>query len=74
MKKSEFFIGNFHFLEMKLSIYLNRRVFVMYRVFNYFKHHVYYVSINNFIYYVSINDFLKQHVYNNMLFISLIVD
>ena len=29
-------------------------VTVMYRVFNYFKHHVFYVSINNF---------LEQHVY-----------
>ena len=46
----------------------------MYRVFNYFKHHIYYVSINNFIYYVSINNFLEQHVYNNMLFMSLILD
>ena len=45
----------------------------MYWVFNYFKHHVYYVSINNFIYYVSINNFLEQHVYN-MLFMSLILD
>ena len=40
----------------------------MYEVFNYFKHHVYYVSINKFIYYVSINNFLEQNVYNNMLF------
>ena len=46
----------------------------IYRVLNYFKHHVYYVSINNFIYYVSINNFLEQHVYNNMLFMSLILD
>ena len=38
---------------------------VIYRVFNYFKHRVYYVSINNF---------LVQYVYNNMLFISLILD
>ena len=43
-------------------------------VFNYFKHHVYYVSINNFIYNVSINNFLEQNVYNNMLFMSLILD
>ena len=44
------------------------------RVFNYFKHHVYYVSINSFIYYVSKNNFLEQHVYNNMVFTSLILD
>ena len=43
-------------------------------VFNYFKHHVYYVSINNFIYYISLNNFLEQHVYNNMLFMFLILD
>ena len=48
--------------------------FVIYSVFSYFKHHVYYVSINNFIYYVSVNNFLKQHIYNNMLFMSLILD
>ena len=42
-------------------------------MFNYFKHHVYYVSINNFIYYVAINNFL-EHVYNIMLFMSLILD
>ena len=47
---------------------------VIYRVFNYFKHHVYYVSINNFVYYVSINNFPEQHVYNNMLFMSLVLD
>ena len=46
---------------------------VIYRLFNYFKHHVYYVSINNFIYYVSINNFLEQHVDNNM-FMSLILE
>ena len=40
---------------------------IMYRVFIYLKHHVYYVSINSFIYYVSKNNFLEQHVYNNML-------
>ena len=39
--------------------------FAIYRVFSSFKHHVYYVSIN---------DFLKQHVYNNMLFMSLILN
>ena len=27
-----------------------------------------------FIYYVSINNFLEQHVYNNMLFMFLILD
>ena len=47
---------------------------VIYRVFNYFKHHVYFVSINNFIDYVSINNFLEQHVYNKMLFMFLILD
>ena len=53
----------------------NLRIYcVIYRVFSYFKHHVYYVSINNFIYYDSINNFLEQHVYNNMLFMSLILD
>ena len=41
---------------------------VICRVFNYLKHHVYYVSINSFIYYISKNNFLEQHVYNNMLF------
>ena len=46
----------------------------IYRVFNYFKHHVYYVSINSFIYYVSKNNFLEQHVYNNMLLMFLILD
>ena len=30
-------------------------------MFNYFKHHFYYVSINSFIYYVSVNNFLEQH-------------
>ena len=44
------------------------------RVFNCFKQHVYYVSINSFIYYVSKNDFLEQHVYNNMMFTALILD
>ena len=43
------------------------------RMFNYFKHHVYYISINSFIYYVSKNNFLEQHVYNNM-FMFLILD
>ena len=43
-------------------------------MFNYFKHHVYYVSINSFIYYVSKNNSLEQHVYNNMLFMSLSLD
>ena len=47
---------------------------VMYRVFIYLKHHVYYVSINSFIYYVSKYNFLEQHVYNNMMFKSLILD
>ena len=43
---------------------------VIYRMFNYLKHHVYYVSINtcSFIYYVSKDKFLELHVYNNMLF------
>ena len=36
---------------------------VIYRVFNYLRHHAYYVSINSFIYYVSKNNFLEQHVY-----------
>ena len=53
---------------------LHKSFFSLKKVFNYFKHHVYYVSINNFIYYVSINNFLEQHVYNNMLFMSLILD
>ena len=44
------------------------------RVFNYFKHHVHNVSINSFIYYVSKNNFLEQHVYNNMLFMFLILE
>ena len=44
------------------------------RMFNYFKHHVNYVSINSFIYYVSKNNFLEQHVYNKMLFMFLILD
>ena len=39
-----------------------KRGSVIYRVFNYLKHHVYYVSINNFIYHVSINNFLEYHV------------
>ena len=46
----------------------------IYRVFIYLKHHVYYVSINSFIYYVSKNNFLEQHVYNNMMFTSSILD
>ena len=33
-----------------------------------------YVSINSFICYVSKNNFLEQHVYNNMLFMSLSLD
>ena len=49
-------------------------VTVIYRVFIYLKHHVYYVSINSSIYYVSKNNFLEQHVYNNMMFTSLILD
>ena len=49
-------------------------IFLYNRVFNYFKHHVYYVSINSFIYYVSKNNFLEQHVYINMLFMFLILD
>ena len=56
------------------SFFSLKRGSVIYKVFNYFKHHVYYVSINNFIYYVYINNFLEQHVYNNMLFMSLILD
>ena len=56
------------------SFFSLKRGSVIYRVFNYFKYHVYYVSINNFIYHVSINNFLEQHVYNNMLFMSLILD
>ena len=44
------------------------------RVFNYYKQHVYYVSINNFIYHVSKNNFLEWHVYNNMLLMSLVLD
>ena len=43
-------------------------------MFNYLKHHGYYVSINSFIYYISKNNFLEQHVYNNMLFMFLILD
>ena len=51
-----------------------KRGSVIYRMFNYFKHQVYYVSINRFIYYVSKNNFLEQHVYNYMLFMFLILD
>ena len=51
-----------------------KKIMLYNRVFNYFKHHVYYVSINSFIYYVSKNNFLEQHVYNNMLFMFLILD
>ena len=58
---------------LRKSFFSLKRGSVIYRVFNYFKHHVYYVSINNFIYYVSINNFLEQQVYNNM-FMSLILD
>ena len=47
---------------------------VIYRVFIYLEHHVYYVSINSFIYHVSKNNFLEQHVYNNMMFMFLILD
>ena len=47
---------------------------VIYRVFNYLKHHVYNVSINSFIYYVSKNNFMELHVYNYMLFMSLSQD
>ena len=35
------------------------RVVLYNRVFNCFKQHVYYVSINSFIYYVSKNNFLE---------------
>ena len=46
------------------------------RVFNCFKQRVYmyYVSINSFVCCVSKNGFLEQHVYNNMMFMSLILD
>ena len=57
----------------KSFLSLKRRS-VIYRVFNYLKHHVYYVSLDSFIYFVSKDNFLKQHVYNNMLFISLSLD
>ena len=48
----------------KACLFINPVIFdVLYnRVFNYFKHHVYCVSINSFIYYVSKNSFLEQHV------------
>ena len=76
-KYQNFYLKNFHFLVVKCSVYLNRRVFIMYRdfrasrlstwfstmlynrVFNCFKQHVYYVSINSFIYNVSKNNFLE---------------
>ena len=51
-----------------------KRRSVIYRVFNYLKHHVYNVSVDSFIYFVSKNNFLERHVYNNMLFISLSLD
>ena len=41
------------------SFFSLKRGSVIYRVFIYLKHHVYYVSINNFIYYVSKNNFLE---------------
>ena len=50
----------------KFFFSLKRGSFI-YRVFNYLKHHVYYVSIKSFIYYVSKNNFLEQHVYNNII-------
>ena len=52
-------------------VYFTRRfvLSVIYRVVNYFMHHVYYVSINNLFYYVSINNFLEQHVYNNVVYV-----
>ena len=50
------------------------RILLYNRVFNCFKQHVYYVSINSFIYYVSKNNFLEQNIYNNMMFTSLILD
>ena len=56
------------------SFFSLKRGIVMYRLFNYLKHHVYYVSINNIIYYVTVYNFLEQRVYNNMLFMSLILD
>ena len=53
----------------------SKHLYLLYnRVFNCFKQHVYYVSINSFIYYVSKSNFLEQHVYNNMMFTSLILD
>ena len=62
------------FLIFSQSDYFIQIVVLYNRVFNYFKRHVYYVSINSFIYYVSKNNFLEQHVYNNMMFTSLILD
>ena len=55
------------------SVIVSVVVIVIYRVFIYLKHHVYYVSINSCIYEVSKNNFL-EHVYNNMMFTSLILD
>ena len=51
------------------SFFSLERGSVIYRVFNYFKHHVYYISVNNFIYYVSINNFLEQHGYDNVVYV-----
>ena len=41
------------FILHSTPIFLIHYVTGIYRVFIYFKHHVYYVSINSFIYYVS---------------------
>ena len=51
------------------SFFSLKRGSVIYRVINYLTHHVYYVSINNYLY-----NFLEQYVYNNMLFMSMILD
>ena len=57
------------------SFFSLKRGSVMCRVINYLSIMlVYYVSINNIVYFVSLNNFLEQHVYNNMLFMSLILD
>ena len=64
-----------HFLVNSVSKSVSNLCVVLYnRVFNCFKQHVYYVSINSFIYNVSKNNFLEQPVYNNMMFTSLILD
>ena len=68
------YIYKYIYIYIYVCMYVCVCVLLYNRVFICFKQHVYYVSINSFIYYVSKSNFLEQHVYNNMMFTSLILD